>query len=39
VPESSNAWVIDNNGDAIFHNIFADGGKIAGWYIDGERIY
>lgn len=39
VPASSTKWLIDNNGDAIFHNIYADGGTIAGWYIDGESIY
>lgn len=32
-------WKIDNNGDAIFHNILADGGIIAGWHIDSEKIY
>jgi hypothetical protein len=32
-------WSIDSNGDAIFHNIQADGGMIAGWFIDNEKIY
>lgn len=32
-------WSIDLNGDAIFHNIQADGGMIAGWFIDNEKIY
>ena len=39
VPKADNAWTIDDEGNAIFHNIFADGGQIAGWYIDGQRIY
>ena len=39
VPASENAWTIDSEGNAIFHNIFTDGGRIAGWYIDSERIY
>ena len=32
-------WSIDQAGDAIFHNITADGGLIAGWFIDSEKIY
>ena len=36
---SNTKWSIDNNGDAIFHDIYADGGTIAGWFIDNEKIY
>ena len=39
VPASETTWKIDNNGDAIFHEILADGGSIAGWWIDNEKIY
>ena len=39
VPKADNAWVIDKEGNAIFHDIFTDGGTIAGWFIDGQRIY
>lgn len=39
LPKADTKWCIDNTGDAIFHNITADGGKIAGWWIDDEKIY
>lgn len=39
IPASETKWSIDKNGDAIFHNIMADGGRIAGWFIDSESIY
>lgn len=39
IPASGNKWIINNQGDAIFHDIFADGGSIAGWWIDNESIY
>lgn len=39
IPASDTKWCIDNNGDAIFHNIMADGGSIAGWWIDSQSIY
>lgn len=39
IPAADTKWYIDNNGDAIFHEIMADGGSIAGWWIDGESIY
>ena len=39
VPAADTKWYIDNNGDAIFHEIYADGGSIAGWWIDNEKIY
>lgn len=39
IPASETKWYIDNNGDAIFHEIMADGGSIAGWFIDSESIY
>ena len=39
VPASNTKWSIDNNGDAIFHDIYADGGSIAGWWIDSTSIY
>jgi len=39
IPASDTKWKIDNNGDAIFHEIMADGGSIAGWWIDNEKIY
>lgn len=39
IPASDTKWLIDNNGDAIFHEIMADGGQIAGWWIDNEKIY
>ena len=39
IPASETTWKIDNNGDAIFHEILADGGSIAGWWIDNEKIY
>lgn len=38
-PASDTSWYIDNKGDAVFHNINADGGKIAGWFVDNESIY
>jgi len=34
IPAADTKWCIDNNGDAIFHDITADGGQIAGWWID-----
>ena len=39
IPASDTKWKIDNEGDAIFHEIMADGGSIAGWWIDNEKIY
>lgn len=39
IPAMDTKWYIDNNGDAIFHEIMADGGSIAGWWIDGQSIY
>lgn len=39
VPAAGTKWYIDNNGDAVFHEIYADGGSIAGWWIDDESIY
>ena len=39
IPAADTKWCIDNNGDAIFHNITADGGQIAGWWIDNQSIY
>ncbi len=39
IPAADTKWYIDNNGDAIFHEIMADGGSIAGWWIDNESIY
>ena len=39
IPPSTFKWSIDYLGDAIFHNITADGGTIAGWHIDTEKIY
>lgn len=38
-PPADFRWSINKNGDAIFHNITADGGTIAGWFIDSEKIY
>lgn len=32
-------WKIDNAGKGYFHNIEADGGKIAGWQIDDDKIW
>ena len=39
VPAADTSWYIDKEGNAIFHNIFADGGQIAGWWIDSTSIY
>ena len=39
IPPEDFKWSIDQAGDAIFHNIKADGGLIAGWFIDSEKIY
>ena len=39
IPASDTKWKINNEGDAIFHEIYADGGSIAGWWIDDEKIY
>lgn len=39
IPPQDFKWSIDQAGDAIFHNITADGGLIAGWFIDHEKIY
>lgn len=39
IPAAETTWSIDKNGDAIFHQIQADGGQIAGWWIDNEKIY
>ena len=39
IPAADTAWSIDNEGNATFHNIYADGGKIAGWWIDDQSIY
>ena len=39
VPASQTIWSINNQGKAIFHDIIADGGKIAGWWIDSAGIY
>ena len=39
IPPEDFKWSIDQAGDAIFHNITADGGLIAGWFIDSEKIY
>ena len=39
VPAADNKWSIDKNGQAIFHDIYADYGRIAGWFIDTEKIY
>jgi hypothetical protein len=39
IPAEDFKWSIDQNGDAIFHEITADGGTIAGWFIDNEKIY
>lgn len=39
IPPQDFKWSIDQTGDAIFHNITADGGLIAGWFIDSEKIY
>ena len=33
------SWEINSNGSAIFHDIAADGGQIAGWFIDSDKIY
>ena len=38
-PAANTKWYIDKNGDAVFHEILADGGQIAGWWIDEEKIY
>ena len=38
-PAADTKWYIDKSGDAVFHEIFADGGSIAGWWIDDEKIY
>lgn len=38
-PAADTKWYIDKNGDAVFHEIYADGGSIAGWWIDNEKIY
>lgn len=39
VPSADTTWTINKDGTAVFHNIVADGGKIAGWFIDNEKIY
>ena len=39
IPAADTQWSIDKDGRAIFHDILADRGTIAGWYINGERIY
>ena len=39
IPDKNNAWLIKNNGDAIFHNIYTDGGTIGGWWVDNNSIY
>lgn len=39
IPAADATWQIDNKGNAIFHAINADGGQIAGWWIDDESIY
>ena len=39
VRASDTAWLIDNNGNAIFHNVYLDGGTIGGWWIDDISIY
>ena len=33
------SWNIDSDGYAYFHNISADGGYIAGWHIDNDKIW
>lgn len=38
-PAAETKWYIDKDGEAVFHEIFADGGSIAGWWIDNEKIY
>lgn len=39
IPASDTKWSIDKNGQAVFHDIYADYGKIAGWFINNEKIY
>ena len=39
IPAHDFKWAIYSEGNAIFHNVEADGGKIAGWWIDNEKIY
>lgn len=38
-PPSEFKWSIDGDGNAIFYDINAKGGNIAGWFIDEEKIY
>lgn len=37
-PEDGYAWKIDGSGYALFNNINATGGKIAGWKIQGNNL-
>lgn len=37
-PEDGYAWKIDGSGYALFNNINATGGKIAGWEIQGNNL-
>ena len=39
VPAADTKWSIDKDGRAIFHDIYADSGTIAGWFINNEKIY
>ena len=39
VPAANTEWYIDQEGQAVFHNIYADGGQIAGWWIDNTSLY
>ena len=39
VPAADTDWYIDSNGSAVFHDINADGGQIAGWWISNDKIY
>ena len=36
---STNMWKLDNAGKGYFHNIEADGGYIAGWHIESDKIW
>lgn len=39
IPSSEFKWSIDSNGKAIFYDIEARSGSIAGWFIDEDKIY
>ena len=39
IPAHAFGWEVKSNGDATFHNLIADYGEIAGWFIDSDKIY